>query len=100
VLADKKRVQLGIYRGARPARAGDNGFMTAELFDSDACHLCKARREPAFCRIYEADRRITLCSPACASAFFAGPAANGNGAPAGDFLARYMTEWRWRELGK
>lgn len=74
--------------------------MSDEPADNDTCHFCKARREPAFCRIYERDRRITLCSPKCATAFLAAPAANGNGAPAGGFLARYMAEWRWRELGE
>lgn len=76
--------------------------MNADPVADETCAACgmAARREQAFCRIYEGERTVTLCCPACAGEYLLASHVNGCGRLADDLVGQFLAEWTWRELGR
>lgn len=68
-----------------PGRSSDTLCGMSETIDhAEVCAICgkDAHSEPSFCHFYQVDRRVTLCSPACAERYLHLPAVANGGYPA------------------
>ena len=83
-------------------QSADTTGVIAELTGVETCAVCRAtlERDHAFCRVYERDAHITLCSPECVQEYMLASHVNGNGRTAKEYIDQFLAEWRWRELGR
>jgi hypothetical protein len=71
--------------------------MVMNVIGAERCAVCGAKIEEAlaFCHFYPEERRVTLCTPACAEDFLRGSTRAANEVRRRDLIEELLEERRW-----